>query len=82
MSWLDNAEQPLSPLTFEQIISSIRDSLIKKTGRNYSLRISGCETEIYGCKTDAVDRLEEVLGLRPMIFDFRACGKTASPQLD
>ena len=71
MSWRENAEEPLKPLSHVETLQAIRDSLVRKNGRNYCLRISGCESEFYGKKNDAIDRLEEVLQLRPMTFDVK-----------
>lgn len=61
--------KPLQPLTEEEVISAVRNSLITKTRTGYSLRIKGWDDLSYPDWHDAVEALEEALGLRPFTLD-------------
>jgi hypothetical protein len=61
--------KPLRPQTEAELCAAIRDSLIVKSDSGYFLRLAGHEDIIYTDWWDAVEALEETLGLRPFTFD-------------
>jgi hypothetical protein len=64
------ADEILRPHTEKETLRHVRNSLIKKSGSGmYSLRIVGHSKTIYSDYQRAVERLEEVLGLRPFTLD-------------
>lgn len=61
--------EKLRPQTEIETLAQVRDSLIhcRKDG-NYSLKIAGQTRFIYQEWEEAVEKLEEILGLRPFTF--------------
>jgi hypothetical protein len=59
----------LRSLSEQQTIAQVRDSLILIEDGNYRLRIAGHSDVVYTDWYKAVQKLEELLDLRPFTFD-------------
>lgn len=65
----DGKIKPLQPLTEQEVIAAVRNSLIVRNRTGYSLKITGWEELCYTDWHDAVEALEEALELRPFTLD-------------